>query len=492
MPRSRVLRAASSTALGLALLGWICLYLAVVTVLASVRPDALRSAGIPPEGAYAHWLLVLPELALCLNILLACWFRIPLTLDRLGAWAAHGGVLLLAIGAMWYATARREGRAISMRKAHGFSSVEHIYLDSPPAVYAGDEAGLAMHSPVTVARLRDADIEPVLLAAPFEDIRLQAIDYLPRARLADRWTNDAPGANLAAVVELTDPRHGRGRVTLPASRAGMSRIAMPGYVLTFERIATAERFAAATTTRPASEIRPAAQPRMPHHLVRILYHPDTGARIAHTAPDASRASLPFEPGATVRIPLGDRELLLEPLGLLDRAMRVAEAAAVTDETTEASPAVKVQVVVGERSASTWLAMRNHPQLGPPVKIPLPGGRTLRLAFAPTRIPLGQTLHVLDAEFVTQPGSVVPRDYRCTIRVGGRERRTLSLNNPLHLGPWQMTQGSWLPDPREPEVLIFETATRPGLPVIWTGCVLICLGIPYAFYIKPLIRRRRAR
>jgi hypothetical protein len=74
--------------------------------------------------------------------------------------------------------------------------------------------------------------------------------------------------------------------------------------------------------------------------------------------------------------------------------------------------------------------------------------------------------------------------------GGQEQpQTLSLNNPVNVGPYQLSQNTWLPEAESATEIIFSVASRPGLWVVWAGCWLIGLGMPIAFYVKPLLLRR---
>jgi hypothetical protein len=135
----------------------------------------------------------------------------------------------------------------------------------------------------------------------------------------------------------------------------------------------------------------------------------------------------------------------------------------------------------------------YEHLAPPQMIDLPGNRAVWLTFSRERIALPATLHVRRAEYQTYPASGIPKDYRCEVQIvsgGVRRSETLSLNNPVHVGAFQFSQGSWAADPHDPTQIFLIAATRPGLWAIWTGCILICLGFPIAFYVKPLLMRGR--
>ena len=124
-----------------------------------------------------------------------------------------------------------------------------------------------------------------------------------------------------------------------------------------------------------------------------------------------------------------------------------------------------------------------------------GGRDILLTFSRPRKDLPGKFIVDKAEYEAYPGSVVPKDYRCEVRIvadGRTEKAVLGLNEPVMVGPYQFTQYQWLPSATAARQILFSVASRPALPVIWLGCWLICLGMPYGFYVKPLVLKWQAR
>jgi hypothetical protein len=106
------------------------------------------------------------------------------------------------------------------------------------------------------------------------------------------------------------------------------------------------------------------------------------------------------------------------------------------------------------------------------------------------VPLGLTMQVLQTKFVSR-GSM-PGDYICNVRTGQGPQateQTLSLNNPIRAGRFQVTQGSWLPDPEHPTQIVFLVATRPMIGIIWLGMGMTVAGMLLGFYVRPLIARR---
>jgi hypothetical protein len=103
------------------------------------------------------------------------------------------------------------------------------------------------------------------------------------------------------------------------------------------------------------------------------------------------------------------------------------------------------------------------------------------------------IHVRAASLERYDSSNVPRDYRCIVTVGESDvLRQISLNRPLRLGPYKISQGDWMPDAERPVTIAFAVNTRPGLPVIWTGMAMIAAGLLFGFYVRPLLQARGAK
>ena len=157
-------------------------------------------------------------------------------------------------------------------------------------------------------------------------------------------------------------------------------------------------------------------------------------------------------------------------------------------------AVRLEAGEGDRRDVTHLPLIWAPARDYAEWVRLPGGRWIGFCYSRLTRPLGGKVDLLGAEYQTQPGSHVPKDYRCDLRVTreGRERKeTLSLNNPVKLGPYQLSQDRWEPATGgQPSVIFLGVRSRPGLPAIWAGCSMIVAGLLWAFYVKPLLLRRR--
>ena len=128
-------------------------------------------------------------------------------------------------------------------------------------------------------------------------------------------------------------------------------------------------------------------------------------------------------------------------------------------------------------------------------VELPGGRRVFMSFSRFRRPLGAAVRIRSVRYETFPASEMPKDYICQLEItaAGRTRaEMLRLNAPVMVGRYRVFQGPWSPTGKDPQQIFLVVGSRPGLWLVWLGCAMVCLGLPYAFYVKPLIVRRGAQ
>ena len=137
-----------------------------------------------------------------------------------------------------------------------------------------------------------------------------------------------------------------------------------------------------------------------------------------------------------------------------------------------------------------------------------GNVTLPGAVAPLQFQLGNTQRPLPCRLALVNFKVIPfpgapdspdtafnEDFRSTIEMSGsNDADTLtdvaSLNHPIYFngGRWLFFQAAY--DPNVPHAWTqLGIGNRPAVPIMITGCVMIFIGLMYAFYAKPIIIRR---
>lgn len=128
------------------------------------------------------------------------------------------------------------------------------------------------------------------------------------------------------------------------------------------------------------------------------------------------------------------------------------------------------------------------------------------ASAPLQLRLGNTRWLLPARITLEkfeaipypggevgPGSIM-RDFKSTLLIEDREtgkstRGVAHMNNPVYFdgGRWLFFQAAW--DARNQQFTVLGIGNRPGVWTMTIGCVMILIGLLYAFYVKPILIRR---
>ncbi|MBL1217816.1 MAG: hypothetical protein D8M59_10010 [Planctomycetes bacterium] len=157
-----------------------------------------------------------------------------------------------------------------------------------------------------------------------------------------------------------------------------------------------------------------------------------------------------------------------------------------------------------------------------VPIAIPGHGELEMCFGRSQRALpGIRISFEDFEMVPYPGTDTPRDYVSTLRVHSADDPTgtahiTQLNRPyIYRVPftwdpdrafvsnlagyvrnlvapdqYKFSQAGW--DPDSQSFTILGVGNNPGIYLIALGGILMALGTPWAFYIKPAMIRRRQR
>ncbi|MBV8782299.1 MAG: hypothetical protein JO353_12960, partial [Phycisphaerae bacterium] len=149
---------------------------------------------------------------------------------------------------------------------------------------------------------------------------------------------------------------------------------------------------------------------------------------------------------------------------------------------------------GSENGHTIAASR--PIFVPGAKQPL----EFRLGQEYDLLPAKITLDRFDAvpyDGAAKTGSNLMRDFKSTLTVedrntGEKFSDVAHMNHPVYFnsGTWLFFQAQWDPDGQRWSVL--GIGNRPGVPVMVGGCIMIVIGLLYAFYAKPIIIRRMKR
>lgn len=152
----------------------------------------------------------------------------------------------------------------------------------------------------------------------------------------------------------------------------------------------------------------------------------------------------------------------------------------------------------------------------PTEFTMPDGRVMEIAFSRQREPLDNPVRLDDFEIVSRIGGFDDttssiRDWQSVVRFDEPESDessawtdpvTVSVNNPKPSGQYWFFQAQWDPPDRNPRFegdpgsnglnyTVLGVGNRHGVYIQLWGTVITCIGMGYAFYVKPWIKRRRA-
>lgn len=135
----------------------------------------------------------------------------------------------------------------------------------------------------------------------------------------------------------------------------------------------------------------------------------------------------------------------------------------------------------------------------PRRVTLPSGREVELLYSRETLRLPAPVALEEFQLEVYPGGEKERDYKSLVRFfeNGRwsEVEEVHSNNPTEHAGWWYFQSTWdPPDERAGYAGMNYTGlgvgNRHGVGTMLLGSVLTVLGTLWAFYVKPLILRRR--
>ncbi len=145
-----------------------------------------------------------------------------------------------------------------------------------------------------------------------------------------------------------------------------------------------------------------------------------------------------------------------------------------------NPAIHVRVSDGKDEESLWVAQ------AAPRQVAL-GGRQVTIDYDFMRHELGFSVMLEDFREITYPGIAMAQSYESDVVVNAPERqfpRKISMNHPLKFHGYKIFQSSFQRGERETS--IFSVARDPGVPVVYTGFLILVLGLIVIFFLKPYL------
>ncbi|MEE9296438.1 MAG: hypothetical protein V3W34_15960 [Phycisphaerae bacterium] len=174
--------------------------------------------------------------------------------------------------------------------------------------------------------------------------------------------------------------------------------------------------------------------------------------------------------------------------------------------------IKVEIAKGDWSESIWLDFNHYALPGEQYAIPrrihyhpselrLPDGRVVELMYSRQRHPLPVPVALDTFELATHAGgytgaTITIRDFISQLRFktedGWSDRIQMSSNRPAAMGGFWFFQATWDPPAQGYAGMNYTGAgvgNRNGVYIQLAGTCIAVTGMLFAFYVKPIIRRR---
>jgi hypothetical protein len=167
------------------------------------------------------------------------------------------------------------------------------------------------------------------------------------------------------------------------------------------------------------------------------------------------------------------------------------------EMDQAVPACRVEMTLGRETKDIWLRGNStNPLEPPPPRHVVFGDAVYSLAYDVDRKPLDFEIKLDDFEVGFEPGTQQATKFESKIRLTDKtegirdEKHTIWMNHPMAHRGYTFYQSRYVtdvdPHTRRPTgrfQSVFQVATNPGRPIIYSGCALIVLGIFAQFYMR---------
>ncbi len=147
-----------------------------------------------------------------------------------------------------------------------------------------------------------------------------------------------------------------------------------------------------------------------------------------------------------------------------------------------NPFVHLTVRDADEEASLWVGT------GLPREVRI-GDRSVTIDYGAKRFDLGFSVRLDDFREINYPGISMAESFESDVFVAAPDKqfsRMISMNEPLKFRGFKIFQSSFQRGERETS--IFSVARDPGVPVVYTGSLVLVVGLILIFFVKPYLVR----
>lgn len=144
-----------------------------------------------------------------------------------------------------------------------------------------------------------------------------------------------------------------------------------------------------------------------------------------------------------------------------------------------SEALHLVLQDGAATAQAWLGLRGTSEL-------TLNGHRLILEYRPAQREVPFTIKLLDFRKIDYPGTQMAWGFEADVQLTDPQRgvilmRKISMNNPLKYRGYSFFQSSFIPG--DPETTVLSVRNDPGTPLVYTGFLIVILGVVSMFILR---------
>jgi len=161
-------------------------------------------------------------------------------------------------------------------------------------------------------------------------------------------------------------------------------------------------------------------------------------------------------------------------------------APISSSSEENLSAVQVGIQNGGETKTLWLGQGDKESF-------ILGKEPFQIGYGLRTLPLGFRIELRDFRMETDPGTSRPASFESDVTLkddtsGINRDLTIRMNQPLHYKGFKVFQSGYQQPEGGPEVSIFTVAKDPGIPIKYTGAVVLIGGILTMFYSRRFSNR----
>lgn len=184
-----------------------------------------------------------------------------------------------------------------------------------------------------------------------------------------------------------------------------------------------------------------------------------------------------------KIPTGWMDMTVEVHSLFNRA-KVLKQVVEQKESETAAAEILIRKYDGSEERA-WLLEKKPVIFGSDQNL-------FKITLEPKSVTLPFSIKLKDFRKIDYPGTSSPSSFESDVAVTNPTlEKTISMNKPLDHNGYRIFQASYIQDESVGEASVFSIAKNPGIKFIYSGAIIILIGVIILFYFHPFFTGKKS-